>query len=180
MATATSNHTASKPRTWVAANAYRPKGAGRKWTESMQRELVERVREADRRGTARQKVYDDLSAKWSGMMPEVYTPHQVSSQFHVSKARFGYDVVKQPQGAKKRVRKVTKPPTRTSKPTALVPEPATTSPTAVIQTVGEYVTEAIRAFAEALAEATERAEAAERERDQAQAALARIQDALRS
>lgn len=179
MATASNTHT--KPRgSWSAANASRPKGSPRKWTFEMQEQLVDEVREADRRGTARQAVYDRLAGEWSkAHRDELYTPHQVSSQFHLAKARFGYDVVKQAQGDAKRVRKVSKPPTRTKGKVVLAPAEPLVDASGIVKTVGAFIVEAIQAVNEALVEANERAEAAERERDEAQAALRKVQDALR-
>lgn len=181
MATATSNQT--KPRgSWSAANAHRPAGSPRKWTEEMQQQLVDRVREADKRGTSRQAVYDSLAVEWSRDLPEHYTPHQVSSQFHLAKARFGYDVVKQPQGTRKRRRRVTKPPTRATVPTVLAPiEPldGVLDFSGIAKMLTSFVGDVIQAVNETLRELGERVEAAEAERDEAVNALEKIKTALK-
>ena len=169
----------TKPKgSWSAANAYRPKGSRRKWTVEMQQLLIDEVREADRRGTARQAVYDRLAEQWSKEFPdENYTPHQVSSQFHLAKTRLGYDVVKQAQGGV-RVRRVTKPPTRKTRSKAVLVPEESLGIAGLASTIGELAERMTGKLLQVIEDLAERVDVAERERDEARSALEKVEKAL--
>ncbi len=109
MATATRRRKIKGP----AANVQRKAGAAPKWDDEMQQRIVDDIKAADKAGLPRTRVFERLASEFNEEYAETYTQHQVASQFHLVKTRFGYVVDKQAQGEKAvRVRTITAPPTR--------------------------------------------------------------------
>ena len=85
-----------------------------KYTSEMKEALVAAVKRADAKGQPRTVVYTRLAKTWAKKYGDTFTEHQVSSQFHLNKARFGYAPKAQPAV----VDAVTAPTATSTKPAA--------------------------------------------------------------
>lgn len=77
---------------WSAKNLPKKPGDIR-YTDAMKKQLMSEVKKADKAGVPRKHVFEKLAKEWSTRSNK-FTEHQVSSQFHVLKQRFGYDVAR--------------------------------------------------------------------------------------
>lgn len=90
---------------WSASNL--PNPGEIRYTADMKQRLMDEVKEADKAGIPRSHVFKALAKEWSKGKrgPHRFTEHQVSSQFHVLKTRFGYDVRRAPGVSQRRITK---------------------------------------------------------------------------
>ena len=164
---ATATQTESHP--WAAANVNQPREK-RKWGPALQKQLVAAVKRADKAGLPRQAVFDELAVKFTEKRGEEFTSKQVSSQFHLVKRRFGYEVDRQEQvrgGAP--ARKLLAMPTASQ---------LARNPERALAKLEARMEQALATSVAALEAETERANAAEAREKEARRELAKVKRRL--